>query len=188
MLEMRGRFLVAAVIAAAAFPSAAIPTVAAGASPACPANAKKANLNFTLKDTEGRNVKLSSYAGKVLLLDFWATWCGPCKIEIPVFEDLYTQYKPNGFEVAGVVVQDRFPNARPFAQRYKMNYTILDGEDRADLEDAFGPFWGLPTTFIIARDGRLCYKHVGLPAARSKGQSLTGGVKQEFEAEIKSLF
>ena len=59
---------------------------------ACPANAKKANLNFTLKDLNGRNVKLSDYRGKVLLLDFWATWCVPCKVEIPAFVDLYKTY------------------------------------------------------------------------------------------------
>src|SRR3954451_9177833 len=71
---------------------------------ACPANAKHANLNFTLQDTDGKPVKLSDYKGQVVLLAFWATWCGPCKIEIPGFIDLYARYKARGFEVVSVVI------------------------------------------------------------------------------------
>jgi thiol-disulfide isomerase/thioredoxin len=124
---------------------------------------------------DGKPVRLADYSGKVLLLDFWATWCGPCKVEIPFFVDLYDKYKSRGFEVAGVVVLDEFKRAGPFAHEFKMNYTILDGEGRDDIDDAYGPMFALPTTYIIARDGRICAKHIGL----------TG--KDVFESTIKSL-
>lgn len=156
-------------------------------SPACPVDAKKANLDFTLKDIDGRDVRLADYQGKVLLLDFWATWCGPCKVEIPGFVDLYRRYKSQGFEVVGVVVLDEFARARPFAQQFKMNYPILDGVDREDIEDAFGPLFGLPTSFVIGRDGRICSKHVGLPPHESSTDPVEKAVRDIFEAEIRSL-
>jgi peroxiredoxin len=142
---------------------------------ACSANGARANLDFTLKDLAGRDVRLADYKGKVLLLDFWATWCGPCRVEIPGFVEMYDKYKSRGFEVVGVVVLDDFSNARPFAQQFKMNYTIVNGDGREDLEEAYGPLFALPTTFIIDRDGWICHKHVGLTA------------RETFEAAIRQL-
>ena len=154
--------------------------------PGCPANAKKANLNFTMKDLNGRAVKLSDYQGKVLLLDFWATWCAPCKVEIPAFIDLYQTYKPRGFEAVGVVVMEDFVKAKPYAQQNGINYTVLDGVDREDIEDAFGPLFALPTSLVIARDGRICARHIGLPPTRTKDPSVND-VKEFFAATIKAL-
>ena len=157
------------------------------AASACPADAKKANLDFTLKDVDGRAVRLADYRGKVLLLDFWATWCGPCKIEIPGFVGLYDQYKSRGFEVVGVVVLDQFAKAGPFGKAFKMNYPIVDGNDRQDLEDAFGPIFALPTSLLIARDGRICSKHVGLPSRPPSDRPVDEAVRDFFETEIKAL-
>jgi peroxiredoxin len=132
------------------------------AGPGCDAGAKPANLNFTLKDIQGASVDLAALKGKVILLDFWATWCGPCKIEIPGFVDLQNRYRDKGFVVVGVSVDDTVDQLKEFAAEYKMNYPVVVGSGRDDIQEAYGPIWGLPTTFIIGRDGRLCRKHVGL--------------------------
>jgi cytochrome c biogenesis protein CcmG/thiol:disulfide interchange protein DsbE len=148
---------------------------AAPAGSACPANAKAANMNFTLKDLDNKAVKLAAFKGNVVLLDFWATWCGPCKIEIPWFIEFQQKYGKSGLNVIGVLTEDTVAKAKPFAAEWKMNYTLLSGIDRDDLDDAYGPMFGLPVTILISRDGKICAKHVGLSS------------KDAFEKEIKAL-
>src|SRR3954470_1002607 len=182
-MRTRAVVLVLLVLLVAALSPANRLTAFAPETSSCPANASKANLNFTMKDLDGRPVKLSDYQGKVLLLDFWATWCAPCKVEIPAFVDLYKTYKPRGFEIVGIVVMEDFVKAKPFVQQNGINYTVLNGVDREDVEDAFGPLFALPTSLVIARDGRICARHVGMPPTKSKDPGVNE-VKEVFAAAI----
>jgi thiol-disulfide isomerase/thioredoxin len=141
----------------------------------CPATAKAANLNFTLRDVTGRDVTLSSLKGKVVLLDFWATWCGPCKIEIPWFIEFQNKYAKDGLQVVGVSVDDTIDKLKPFVAEMKMNYPILQGLGHDEVQDAYGPIWGIPVTVMISRDGKICAKHTGM------------STKAAFEQEIKAL-
>lgn len=152
------------------------PLMSKAAEPAgCSADAKAANLDLTFKDIHGKPFALSDYKGKVVLLDFWATWCPPCRKEIPGFIELYNTYKARGFVVIGVSMDDSTSDIKRFAKQYKMNYPILLGAGRDDLEPAFGQL-PLPTAFVIASDGKICAKYEGLTS------------KEQFEHEISSLF
>jgi thiol-disulfide isomerase/thioredoxin len=141
----------------------------------CDAKAKPANLDFVIKDMNGKDVSLADYKGKVILLNFWATWCGPCKYEIPTFVELQDKYRDQGVVFLGLSVDDPVEKLKPFADQYKMNYPVLVGLDREDVQEAFGPMWGIPVTIMIGRDGSICKRHMGL------------ATKEQFEKEIESL-
>lgn len=143
-------------------------------SAACMADAKPANFNFTFKNLEGKDVALSSYKGKVVLLNFWATWCGPCKAEIPAFVELQQQYGDK-LAIVGFSVDDTAEQAKAFADQYKINYPILLGEGREELQEAYGPIWGIPASFLISKDGVVCRKHLGIAP------------KSVFDKEIAAL-
>jgi thiol-disulfide isomerase/thioredoxin len=157
------------------FTPAAFSSGAGPGATACPADAKPANFNFTLKDVENKPVKLTSLKGKVVLLDFWATWCGPCKIEIPWFIEFQNKYGAAGLQVVGVSVDDPLSKLKPYVAKMQMNYLVLQGLDHDDMQDAFGPLMGIPVTVVISREGKICGKHVGLSS------------KDAFENEIKAL-
>lgn len=121
----------------------------------------KARLDLTLKDLEGRDVTLAQYAGKVILINFWATWCGPCKAEIPDLVVLQREH-PDDLVVLGVVMMDTFGDkVRAAAKEYGITYPVLDGSDRLDVEQAYGPMPGLPTTVIIDRSGVIAKRQTG---------------------------
>jgi thiol-disulfide isomerase/thioredoxin len=141
---------------------------------ACMANAKPARMDFTLKNLDNQDVTLASFKGKVVLLNFWATWCGPCKAEIPGFVELQSKYQDD-LVVIGFSVDDPADKARAFAEEYKINYPVLLGLGRDEVQDAYGPIWGIPTSFLISRDGRVCRKHMGIAP------------KAVFEKEIQAL-
>ncbi len=105
---------------------------------ACSAHAKTANLNLTFKDIQGKSVTLSDYKGKVILLDFWATWCPPCRKEIPGFIELYNTYKSRGLVVVGVSMDDAddIADVKRYAAQIKMNYPVLLGAGREERPEA----------------------------------------------------
>ena len=144
---------------------------------ACDAAPKVANLNFTLTDINGKKFNLASLKGKVIVLDFWATWCAPCKVEIPWFVEFQKKYGPQGFTAVGISVDDPVEKLKPFAAEFKMNYPVLLGDGRDDIQGpkGFGPMFGLPKTFVIGRDGKICKTHVGFSQ------------KETLEKQIKSL-
>ena len=121
----------------------------------------KAAPDFTLKDANGASVKLSDYRGKVVLLNFWATWCGPCKIEIPWFMEFEQQYKNKGFAVLGIAMDDEgWAAVKPYIAEKKMNYRVVMGNDTVASE--YGGIDSLPTTFVIDQEGRIVASHIGL--------------------------
>jgi len=142
------------------------------------AAAKKAGSKtapeFSLKDLSGAEKKLSDFKGKVLIIDFWATWCPPCRNEIPHFVSLYNQYKSEGLEIIGVALDQNPRNALPgFIKDNGINYTILLGNSK--VCDLYGGVSAIPTTFIIDKAGNIVKKYIGY------------NDKEVFENEIKEL-
>jgi peroxiredoxin len=130
--------------------------------------------DFSLKDVHSADVKLSEFKGKVVLLNFWATWCGPCKIEMPWFVEFQREYKDRGFSVIAVSMDEEgWDIVRPFTEELKLNFPVVVGDDR--LADEYGGVSALPTTFIIDKEGRIAATHQGLV---SKG---------DYEDEIERL-
>ena len=117
--------------------------------------------DFTLSSLDGNRVKLSDFRGKAVLLNFWATWCPPCKVEMPWFEDLQKQYGKDGLVVLGVAMDDSEPTMiAKFANELGVNYPVLLGTDK--VSEDYGDVQYLPTTFYIARDGTIVDKMTGL--------------------------
>jgi cytochrome c biogenesis protein CcmG/thiol:disulfide interchange protein DsbE len=134
------------------------------------ASAATATPVMSLKDLRGNDVTLADYRGKVVLVNFWATWCEPCRIEIPWLIEFQKKYGPRGFTVLGVAMDDEGKKVvKPYVQKERfdvggqqeaMNYPILIGNDAA--VEKFGGLIGYPTSVLISRDGRQVKKILGL--------------------------
>ena len=117
--------------------------------------------DFTLESLDGKTMKLSDFRGKAVLLNFWATWCGPCKIEMPWFVELQNQYAAQGFQIVGVAMDDASKeDIGKFAKDMGVNYPILIGKE--SVGDQYGGVPALPESFLIGRDGKIVDKIIGL--------------------------
>ncbi len=138
-----------------------------------PADQRKAAPDFTLNDTQGHSVSLSGYKGKVVLLDFWATWCAACQFEVPWYSEFSKKYADKGLAVVGVSMdKDGLTAVKPYMEQKKMDYTVVLGNDY--LVPQFG-LKTIPVTWLIDRDGRVAVAHVGMAD------------KESFEANIQKL-
>ncbi len=133
---------------------------------------------FELPDVNGTIVKSESFAGKVLVIDFWATWCPPCRQEIPGFIELYSALKDKGVEIIGISLDEDKKELVKFVPANKMNYPVLHDEKGTVAKlfgDKFGEISGIPTTFIVNKKGEVVSTHVGFTD------------KKVFEDEINKL-
>lgn len=133
----------------------------------------KAAPDFALTNLSGKTVRLSDFKGKVVLLDFWATWCAPCRMEIPEFVQLQKQYADKGFTMLGIALDEEGAAVvKPLAQKLGINYPAVIGN--IQVAAAYGGIEALPTTFLIGRNGNILKTYVG---ARDKS---------EFQQDIQS--
>jgi|GraSoiStandDraft_15_1057317.scaffolds.fasta_scaffold00745_6 thiol-disulfide isomerase/thioredoxin len=117
--------------------------------------------DFSLESLEGKTMRLSDFRGKAVLLNFWATWCGPCKIEMPWFVELQQKYGSQGLQVVGVAMDDASKeDIAKFAKEMGVNYPVLIGKEA--VGDSYGGIPALPETFFIGRDGKVVDKILGL--------------------------
>jgi thiol-disulfide isomerase/thioredoxin len=139
-----------------------------------PANKRETAKDFAFKDVYGAASRLSDHRGKVVLVNFWATWCGPCRIEIPWFVEFEKTLGPRGFTVIGVSMdEDGWRAVKPYVGEQHINYPILIGTE--SLAQQFGGINSLPTSVLVDRQGRIALRHVGLVS------------KQTYEREIVRL-
>lgn len=128
---------------------------------------------FTLKDLNGDDLSLSDYRGKVVFVNFWATWCPPCRAEIPSFIELVDQYGKDGFEVIGIGVDPRdFSKVPGFVQQYNINYPVVYAN--GEVVTAYGGIESIPTTFVVDRNGRIVEKIVGSRPKNAFESIITG--------------
>lgn len=135
---------------------------------------RKPAPDFTLNDASGKTVTLSGFRGKVVLLNFWATWCAPCKAEIPSFIELQQTYGGRGFVALGVSMdEDGWRSVKPYMEAHRINYPVVVGNEQ--ISRLYGGLDSIPTTFIIDKSGRIAAIHLGLCS------------RSEYEADIKAV-
>jgi thiol-disulfide isomerase/thioredoxin len=115
--------------------------------------------DFELISLSGDTIRLSDFKGNVVILDFWATWCGPCRKEIPSFIQLQKTYGDSGVVILGIAISDKEKNVRDYYRKMKMNYPVMMGNSK--VVKAYGGITGIPTTFVIDKEGNLYRRYIG---------------------------
>ena len=135
--------------------------------------------NFTLQTLDGKNVSLTDFRGKAVLVNFWATWCGPCKIETPWLVELQNEYGSQGLQVVGVAMDDSGKDEiAQFAKDMGVNYPVLLGKEA--VGDAYGGVPALPESFFVGRNGKIIDRIIGL---RGRGE-IEDSVKKALKSEV----
>lgn len=129
--------------------------------------------NFDLTSTDGKNIKLSDYRGKIVIIDFWATWCPPCRKGIPDLIELQKEFKNNLVVIGISLDQDTKSDVVPFMKKYGINYPVVYGTNQVIMD--YGSINAIPTSFIINKEGKIVDKHIGLVP------------KSEYANKIKEL-
>jgi peroxiredoxin len=130
--------------------------------------------DFAYSTADGNKIQLSKLKGKVVVVNFWATWCGPCRAEIPGFLDVYTKYKSRGLEIVGISLDEEgWKVVTPFVNRYKINYPVVIGDGKVARD--YGNIDAIPTSFIVDKSGNIVDHHIGYLS------------KQDLEKRIQSL-
>jgi thiol-disulfide isomerase/thioredoxin len=123
-------------------------------------HAKKKAEDFSLKTASGSTIQLSKLRGKVVLVNFWATWCGPCRAEIPDFSEVYKKYRAKGFEIIGISLdQDGWNSVSSFVKKYGIPYPVVLGDGK--VVDQYGGFEFIPTSFLVDQQGNIVDQHTG---------------------------
>jgi len=129
---------------------------------------------FSLKTADGKGIELSKLKGKVVVVNFWATWCGPCRAEIPGMLEVYEKYKAKGLEIVGISLdRNGWQVVTPYVQKSKITYPIVLGDE--SVVESYGGIEAIPTTFIVDRKGNIVDRHVGMVS------------KEAFEAMVKKV-
>ncbi len=131
--------------------------------------------DFTLKSNVGENLRLNEYRGEVVMINFWASWCGPCRQEMPLLEELYAQYSPLGFTILGVNVEEDASKAKDLLKEIPVSFPILF--DTASEVSKRYDVVAMPTTVLVDRDGNVRYVHHGYKP----------GYEQEYQQQVRSL-
>jgi peroxiredoxin len=129
--------------------------------------------DFTLNDSSGHPIRLSDFRGKVVLLNFWATWCGPCKVEILLLIEFQRAHRNRDFVILGVSLDENWKSVKPFMDEMKMNYRVMIGN--AEVAHQYGGPEAIPATLIIDTSGRIAAGHLGICS------------RNEYEADIQAI-
>jgi thiol-disulfide isomerase/thioredoxin len=129
--------------------------------------------NFSLKTGSGQTVELAKLHGKVVVVNFWATWCGPCRSEIPGMQEVYEKYKSKGLEIVGVSLDQKgWDVINPFVKKMNISYPVVLGNQQ--VAESYGNIDAIPATFIVGKKGEVLLHHVGYMS------------KEEFEKAVKA--